>query len=297
MQKQTLGFIGVGKMGAPMATRFLDAGYPVCVCDPQPDAVARMRARGATSADSPAGVASAAETVFMCLPKPEVVRSVALGDRGLIHGSSIRTLIDLGTTGPAMERSIAADVASRGMALVDSPVTGGIAGAAAGTLAVIVACSRKTLAEVEPILANLGRVYYTGETPGLAQTAKLVNNLLSAVALAASAEAMAMGVKAGLDPRVLLDIINAGSGRNSATQDKFPRAILTGTFDFGMSTELFCKDVRLCVDEAESLGVPMVMGSAARQMFAVTQAAFGPASDFTSIARVIEGWAGVTMRA
>jgi 3-hydroxyisobutyrate dehydrogenase-like beta-hydroxyacid dehydrogenase len=125
---------------------------------------------------------------------------------------------------------------------------------------------------------------------------KLGNNMLSAAALVASAEALAMGVKAGVDPKVMLDVINAGSGRNSATQDKFPRAILPGTFDFGFATGLLYKDVRLCVDEAEALGVPMVLGSLVRQMLAVTQAKYGAASDFTSIARVIEEWAGVEIR-
>jgi 3-hydroxyisobutyrate dehydrogenase-like beta-hydroxyacid dehydrogenase len=107
---------------------------------------------------------------------------------------------------------------------------------------------------------------------------------------------MAMGVKAGLDPKVLIDIINAGSGRNSATQDKFPRSILPGTFDFGFATGLSYKDVRLCVDEAETLGVPMVVGAAVRQMLAVTQAKFGADSDFTCIAKVLEEWAGVEIR-
>jgi 3-hydroxyisobutyrate dehydrogenase-like beta-hydroxyacid dehydrogenase len=107
---------------------------------------------------------------------------------------------------------------------------------------------------------------------------------------------MAMGVKAGLDPKVLLDIINAGSGRNSATQDKFPRSVLPGTFDFGFATGLSYKDVRLCVDEAEALGVPMVVGAAVRQMLAVTQAKFGAQSDFTCIAKVLEEWAGVEIR-
>jgi len=105
-----------------------------------------------------------------------------------------------------------------------------------------------------------------------------------------------MGVKAGLDPKILLDIINAGSGRNSATQDKFPRSVLPGTFDFGFATGLSYKDVRLCVDEAEALGVPMVVGAAVRQMLAVTQAKFGANSDFTCIAKVLEEWAGVEIR-
>ena len=130
----------------------------------------------------------------------------------------------------------------------------------------------------------------------LAQTAKLANNLLAATALVATSEVMAMGVKAGLDAKVLIDIINASSGRNSASQDKFPRAVLPRTFDFGFATGLSYKDVRLCVEEAEALGVPMVVGAAVREMLAITKARFGADSDFTFIAKVLEEWAGVEIR-
>jgi 3-hydroxyisobutyrate dehydrogenase len=107
---------------------------------------------------------------------------------------------------------------------------------------------------------------------------------------------MVMGVKAGLDPKTMLDVINAGSGRNSASQDKFPRSVLPGTFDFGFATGLSYKDVRLCIEEAEAMGVPMVAGAAVREMLAVTNALYGSDSDFTSICRVVESWAGVQVR-
>jgi 3-hydroxyisobutyrate dehydrogenase-like beta-hydroxyacid dehydrogenase len=141
------------------------------------------------------------------------------------------------------------------------------------------------------VVGAFGRVYRVGTAPGQAQIAKLANNLLSAAALAVTSEVMAMGTKAGLDPKLLIDIINAGSGRNSATQDKYPQAILPRTFDAGMKTGLFLKDVRLCLAEAEALGVPMIVGEAVRQMFSLTQARFGPSSDFTEIAKVVEEWA------
>jgi 3-hydroxyisobutyrate dehydrogenase-like beta-hydroxyacid dehydrogenase len=175
-------------------------------------------------------------------------------------------------------------------------VSGGVSGAVKGTLAVMVSCAQPTFAQVDPLLKTFGRTFYVGDKPGLAQIAKLANNLLAAAALVVSSEAMAMGVKAGIDAKVLIDIINAGSGRNSATQDKFPRSILPGTFDFGFATGLSYKDVRLCVDEAEALGVPMIVGAAVREMLAVTNAKYGADSDFTSIARVLEEWAGVEIR-
>jgi 3-hydroxyisobutyrate dehydrogenase-like beta-hydroxyacid dehydrogenase len=296
MEKQLLGFVGVGRMGGPMASRLLDAGYSLCVFDTNPEAVKPLVARGATAAASPAEVASTARMVLMSLPTPAVVHSVALGSNGIAQGTSVKVLIDLSTSGPGMATTVARGVNERGIIAVDSPVSGGVAGAKAGTLAVMVSCPQHAYAEVEPVLKTFGRLFFTGEKPGLAQTAKLANNLLAAAALVVSSEALAMGVKAGLDAKVLIDIINAGSGRNSATQDKFPRSILTGTFDFGFATGLSYKDVRLCVDEAETLGVPMVVGAAVRQMLAVTQAKFGADSDFTCIAKVLEEWAGVQIR-
>jgi len=296
MANGLLGFIGVGRMGGPMASRLLDAGYSLCVFDTSKEAVKPLAARGAKVAGSPAEVASTAEIVLASLPTPPIVQAVMTGEQGVVHGSSVKTVIDLSTTGPGVANVVAKALAARKITPVDAPVSGGVSGAKAGTLAVMVSCPKSTMTEVEPILKNFGRIFYTGEKPGLAQSAKLANNLLAAAALVVSSEAIAMGVKAGLDAKVLIDIINAGSGRNSATQDKFPRSILPRTFDFGFATGLSYKDVRLCVDEAEALGVPMVVGAAVRQMLAVTNAKFGADSDFTCIAKVLEEWAGVEIR-
>ena len=151
---------------------------------------------------------------------------------------------------------------------------------------------RSAFDQVEPVLKNFGRLFYVGEQAGLGQTLKLANNLMSAAAIAITAEAITMGVKAGLDPKVMLDVFNASSGRNTATEDKFPRCVITRRFDFGFTTGLSFKDVRLCVEEAEALGVPMVVGSAVRQMLSITQNQFGADSDCTCIARTVEQWAG-----
>ena len=296
MDNQVLGFVGVGRMGGPMASRLLDAGYSLCVYDTNPEAVKPLVARGAKAAASPAEVGSAARVVLMSLPTPPIVQAVALGSEGIAQGTRVKVLVDLSTSGPGMATIVARGVNERGIISVDAPVSGGVKGAIGGTLAVMVSCPQHAFPEVEPILKNFGKLFFTGEKPGLAQVAKLANNLLAAAAMVVSSEALAMGVKAGLDPQVLCDIINAGSGRNSATQDKFPRTILPGTFDFGFATGLSYKDVRLCVDEAETLGVPMVVGAAVRQMLAVTQAKYGATSDFTCIAKVVEEWAGVEIR-
>ena len=293
---QTLGFVGVGRMGGPMAGRLLDAGHSLVVFDTNPAVVKPLTDRGAASASSAEDVASQAEVVFISLPTPPIVQVVSLGDKGILNGSRVKTMIDLSTTGPSVAKVVAQAAGERGVAWADSPVSGGVTGAAKGTLAVMVSCPKPTFEEIEPLLKVFGKTFYVGDKPGLAQIAKLANNLLAAAALVVSSEAVAMGVKAGLDAKVLIDIINAGSGRNSATQDKFPRSILPRTFDFGFATGLSYKDVRLCVEESESLGVPMVAGSAVRQMLAITQAKYGADSDFTMIAKVVEEWAGVEIK-
>ncbi len=294
MAENSLGFVGVGKMGGLMAPRLLAKGYSVTVFDKSPAAVEALRALGAKVANSAEEVASAADTVFMSLPTPDIVRAVATNE--IAKGKAVKRVIDVSTTGPKVSAQVAAELAKSGIVYVDSPVSGGLKGAREGTLAIMVACPKATFEEVKPILETLGKLFFVGEGAGQAQTLKLGNNLLAAAVIALTSEALAMGVKAGLDPKVMCDVINVSSGRNSATQDKFPKSVLTGTFDFGFATGLSYKDVRLCVDEAEALGVPMVVGSAVRQFLAVTQAKFGPDSDFTSMAKVVEEWAGVEIR-
>jgi 3-hydroxyisobutyrate dehydrogenase-like beta-hydroxyacid dehydrogenase len=293
---EELGFIGVGRMGGPMAGRLLDAGHRLVIYDTSEAAMAPLLDRQARRADSAKELASAVETVLVSLPTPDIVRAVALGGGGIADGSGVKTIIDLSTTGPRMVASIAEELAKRGIAMVDSPVSGGIAGAQKGTLAVMAACAPALFERVKPVLANFGRVFYIGERPGMGQIMKLANNLISATTMAISSEAIVMGVKAGLDPAVMVDVINAGSGRNASTQDKFPRAVLPRTFDFGFATGLMYKDVRLCLEEAEALQVPMWVGSAVRQLWQYVNADRGPASDFTTIVQCIEHWAGVEVK-
>jgi len=291
-----LGFIGVGRMGGPMAGRLLDAGYRLTLFDTSASALQPLAARGAVVAQSASDVASTVETVFVSLPTPDIVRAVALGEGGIAGGERVKTFVDLSTTGPRTAAEIADGLADRGIAAVDSPVSGGVGGAQKGTLAVMAACPHALFERLEPILKVFGKVFYIGARPGMGQTMKLANNLMSAAAMAISCEAIVMGVKAGLDPQVMVDVINAGSGRNTATQDKFPKAILPRSFDYGFATGLMYKDVRLALEEAEALQVPMWVGSAVRQLWQFANAQNGPASDFTNIIRCIEDWAGVQVK-
>jgi len=174
-------------------------------------------------------------------------------------------------------------------------VSGGIAGAVKGTLAVMTSGPRPECDMLRPILEPIGKVFYIGPEPGMGQMMKLINNLLSATATAATSEAVVLGVKAGLDPRVMIDVINAGSGRSTASEDKFPRAILPRSFDYGFALGLMTKDVKLCVEEAEALGVPMWIGNAVKQLWLYGLAQGGPDQDFTALITHIEKWSGVTV--
>ena len=278
-----------------MARRLLNAGLEVTVFDTSEAAMRPLVGAGAKAADSPAGVASAAEMVLASLPTPAIVEAVALGPQGIAEGSRVRIFVDTSTTGASCAKRIAAGLAKKGIAAVDAPVSGGLKGAEKGTLAVMVSCSAEIFATVQPVLAHLGKLFHVGTQPGQGQTMKLVNNLLSATAMAATSEAVVMGVKAGLDARQVLDVINAGTGRNSASDDKFPRFVVPRTFNLGFALGLLNKDLRLCLEEADALGVPMVVGSAVKQLLAIATASEGAEGDMSEMVKPVERWAGVTV--
>jgi 3-hydroxyisobutyrate dehydrogenase-like beta-hydroxyacid dehydrogenase len=295
--ERRIGFIGTGRMGGPMAERLLEAGHRLVVFDTNEAAVRPLGARGATVAHSVLEVANQAETVLASLPTPDIVRRAIIGPGGALQGTRMRQFVDLSSTGAVATTEIAAALAPRGIEFLDAPVSGGVAGARSGKLTVMVSGPRSVYDQLHPLLAVFGRVLFVGVKPGLAQTLKLLNNLMSATAVAITSEAMAMGVKAGLDPTVILDVLNTSSGRNSATQDKFPKHVLTRSFDFGFSAGLSFKDVRLCLEEAEALGVPMMVGTVVRQLLSITCNTYGFDTDCTSVARIVEGWSGCEIAA
>jgi 3-hydroxyisobutyrate dehydrogenase-like beta-hydroxyacid dehydrogenase len=296
MTDKTIGFIGVGRMGNHMARRLVEAGHKLVVYDTDGRALQQATATGANAANSPADVASQADIVMVSLPTPNVVKAVALGDNGVAFGRKAKIFIDLSTTGPQIAGEVATALDDKGIVAIDAPVSGGPAGADKGTLAVMVSGPKRLEKELTPILRVIGKVFWVGERAGLGQTMKLCNNLLSATAITITSEALVMGTKAGLDPAIMLDVINAGSGRNTATADKFPRCVLPRKFDFGFATELLYKDVRLCLEEGERLGVPMIVGNAVRQLVGIAKARLGGSSDITQIVQPVEEWAGVQVK-
>lgn len=288
-QSRNLGFIGLGSMGSAMAPQLLKNGHQVTAFDINPTARADFTAAGGLAADSVAEIGDRSDIVFTSLPSPQIVRDVAAA----LSETQARIVVDLSTVGSRASVEAATTLADKGKGFADAPVSGGRAGALAGRLTLMLAAPAAVQEEVAPLLSHFGKLIPVGTQPGQAQTMKLINNIMSVVALAATSEGMAMGVKAGLDPRVMLDVLNVSSGQNSATKDKFPRAVVPRTFDFGFATGLSLKDVRLCLDEAQALGVPMMLGNLAKTMLDITAAQFGPDADFTMMACVVEQWAGV----
>jgi 3-hydroxyisobutyrate dehydrogenase-like beta-hydroxyacid dehydrogenase len=290
-----IGFIGLGKMGFPMARRLIEAQHQLVVFDTRKEAVDKLVALGAQAASSPKEVADRAETVMASLPSLQASLDVATGKDGVIEGKKVKRFVDLSTVGSQMAVRIHDSLKQRNILQIDSPVSGGVGGAEKGTLAVMVSGPTADFEAIKPALEVIGKVFFIGERPGSGQTMKLANNFLSATAMVATSEAVVMGVKSGLDPSVMIEVINAGSGLNTASRDKFPRAVLPRSFDFGFTTGLMVKDVRLCLDEMKSLGLSMEVAEAVGRLWEVVIREMGPESDFTSAIKPIEKAAGVVV--
>jgi 3-hydroxyisobutyrate dehydrogenase-like beta-hydroxyacid dehydrogenase len=290
-----IGFIGLGKMGFPMARRLVEAGHQLVVFDTRKEVLDQLTALGAQAASSPKDIADRVETVMASLPSLQASLEVATGAGGVIEGKRVKRFVDLSTVGSQMAVKIHGLLAAKKIVQIDSPVSGGVGGAEKGTLAVMASGPRADFDIVKPALEVIGKVFFIGEKPGSGQTMKLANNFLSATAMVATSEAVVMGVKSGLDPAIMIDVINAGSGMNTASRDKFPRAVLPRSFDFGFATGLMVKDVRLALDEIKSLGLSMEVAEAVGRLWEVIIREMGPESDFTSAIKPIEKAAGVVV--
>lgn len=291
-----IGFIGVGAMGAPIAERLLAAGHELAVFDANAAAMQPLIARGARAAQSPRAAVAGARTAFACLPSPEVSLRVALGDDGIAGAEGLQVYVETSTIGMAAVKAIAEALGARGISVLDAPVSGGPRGARAGTLSTMVAGERSAFERTRPLFeAIAGKVFYIGGTPGLGQITKLANNMISAAGMAAACEAVVLAVKAGVDARTLIDAINASTGRNSATEDKFPQSILPRSFDYGGKLSTMYKDVQLCVEEAKAMDVPMWVGASVVQLWFQAMVQGRGQDDYTTLIRMIEEWAGVTV--
>jgi 3-hydroxyisobutyrate dehydrogenase len=247
----TIGWIGVGSMGHRMSRHLAAAGHALVVADAVSTQKAPPEAR---LASSNAAVAALADIIILSLPDGTVSAAVA---RELAGASPrrVKTVIDTSTIGIEAAEAVDAILAKAGIQFIDAPVSGGTAGADKATLAIMVACPNESYERLKPLIARMGKPFHVGPKPGQGQAVKLLNNFLSATALAATCEAIAFGTAQGIEMKTILDVVNASTGRNSATDDKFPRRIMLGKYDAGFAAKLQLKDVRLYLENARGAGI------------------------------------------
>lgn len=294
---EQIGFIGLGNMGVPMAGRLMEGGYALVVNDIRQDAARPLLARGATWAASPAEVAAAARTVITILPTSREVRDVLLGAKGLLEALRPGSLvIEMTSADPSATRDLEREVAARGSALIDAPVSGGVRGAVEGSLAIMVGGDPTLLERARPVLARMGKNIFHAGPVGAGHAIKLVNNMCSGGILALTIEAVAVAARSGVDPTRAVEILQASSGRSNASDNKFPRFILNGAFDAGFAIRLMMKDLDGYGRLAQEAGVPSPVARAAAEVYRLAMARGMAEQDHTAIARIIEEWAGVSLR-
>ncbi len=271
-----IGWIGLGSIGHRMVRHLAAAGHTLVVAD---KASTEKAPAGATIARSNAEVAAKADIVILSLPDGKISEAVAR-EIASAPERRVKTVIDTSTIGIASAQAEAATLSKAGIEFIDSPVSGGIGGADKATLAVMMACSADAYARLKPLMANIGKPFHVGPTAGQAQTVKLLNNYLSASAQAATAEAVAFGVKQGIAIETVLEVVNASSGRNTATDDKYPKRVVTGSFDAGFTNILQAKDMRLYLENARASGIADEVASAVYKVWSSMEASL-PGADIT----------------
>lgn len=261
-----VGFIGLGNMGRHMSRHILDGGHELTVHDIRREAAEPLLSAGATWAESPRTAAEGAEVVFTSLPGPNDIESVALGEGGISEGARRGTVyVDLSTNSPTLIRRIHAEFGQRGVSVLDAPVSGGATGAEGATLAVLVGGDNSTFERVRPLLELIGdKISYIGPS-GAGSIAKLVHNLVSITTRIVLAEALTLGVKAGVDAEALRKAVEDGSfGQGNLLKRTIPDIVFKGDWEnVGFALDLSLKDIRLALELADEFDVPLQMGTLA----------------------------------
>lgn len=292
-----LGFIGTGNMGRPMAGNLISAGHHLTVHDLRREATIDLLESGATWADSPKEATQGAEIVFTSLPAPRDVEAVALGEDGILEGADAATIyVDLSTNSPTVIRRIHQRFQERGVVVLDAPVSGGVYGAVDASLAVMVGGDEAAYARVRPALEAIGaNVFYCGAI-GNGMVTKICNNLLSMGNANLLAESLTLGMKAGVDLSVLVDVIGKSSGGSRRLEEKLPRFLFRGNFEPGFATALAAKDVRLATDMGKELGLPMDLSNLIDQRYVEALARGWGDRDSDIVAVLQEEKAGIQLR-
>ena len=286
---QRIGFVGLGNMGAPMARHLAAAGYQLVVADANTAALERFRtAVKCETAASLTELGRACSLVITMLPDGAAVRQVLTGTQAVVAGLARGSVVlDMSSAEPVGTRTLGAQLAESGISLVDAPVSGGVKRAVEGTLAIMVGGDPQSIARCGPVLARLGKVFRVGAS-GSGHAVKALNNYLSAIALVATAEAMLAGEKFGIEPAVMLEILNHSTGRNTATDQKYPAFVLPRTFNSGFALGLMAKDLRIALGLSEAVGAPATLLGMCSEIYDCAQRRLGFGADNTEIVKYLE---------
>jgi 3-hydroxyisobutyrate dehydrogenase len=297
MTEMKVGLIGLGNMGGRLAKRMLECGVELSVFDVNPEAVEELGKLGAVVESSPLELAKKNECVITVLPNADIVKSVVLGQNGLIHGLKPgSTLIDMTSSVPKITKEIGAQLREKQIDMLDAPVSGGVKKAEDGTLSIMVGGEEPVFKNMLPLLRHMGsNIMHVGEL-GSGHTIKALNNLLCATTLAATAEALAIGVKMGLDPSKMLGVINTSSGRSHSSEIKFPQQVLSRKFEVGFTIDLMTKDLSIAMDIAEEAETPATVAESVFELWQQAVESGAGNMDHTAITKVIEEKAGVEIK-
>lgn len=291
---ERIGFIGLGKMGQPMARNLARAGFSLAVADTLAAAVDQLRRD--TTCDVPVdrrALGAACRVVITMVPDGKVVREILVGAGGVAEGMTTGgVVIDMSSSSPVGTRTLGPELARRGIALVDAPVSGGVKRAIDGSLAIMAGGESADIDRVMPILQAMGKQIFRTGSLGTGHAMKALNNYVSAAGLAAAAEAVLAGSRFGLDPSTMVAILNASTGKNNSTELKFPQFILPRTFASGFSLGLMVKDLRTAAEVAQASGMPFPLGDATVKLWAEAEKLLSGEADHTAIARYSEHLAG-----
>jgi 3-hydroxyisobutyrate dehydrogenase len=295
--REKIGFIGVGTMGKPMSLNLLKAGYQLMVYDINPEPLKELKEKGAAIGKSCKDVASQSDVIITMLPNSGDVEKAILGGNGVLEGlRSNSIVIDMSTIDPSVSRKIAQAVSGENMKMLDAPVSGGQRGAVAGTLAIMVGGDEDIFQKCSDIFRAMGgKIFYCGPN-GSGALVKIINNLLAGINMIAAAEALSLGVKAGGNLKVLVDVINASSGQNFVVQHGLPGKIFKGDFEPGFMAALMYKDLGLAMNLAKEEGVPLLLGGLGHQIYSNIVASGLGKKDCGIIVKTLEDLTNVKLR-
>ena len=295
--KPTIGFVGVGSMGWPMAALLHKAGYPLQIVDASADrAKASVNEFGGTVAASNRELAAASDIIVTILPTSAIVQAVLEGPNGVLAGlRKDAVVVEMSSGVPTITRALAEQVAAAGAHMVDAPVSGGVPRAKTGELAIMFGGSEAILERVRPVLSCMGNsITRTGDV-GSAHAMKALNNLVSAGGFLIGVEALMIGKRFGLDPAAMVDVLNSSTGMNNSTQKKFKQFVLSGKYNAGFGLDLMVKDLSIALGIGRDTNTPTPFSAMCREMWASCAAMLGPGQDHTAIAKLTETLAGDTL--